>query len=246
MSQSQDIVSGGKAQRALTLTNLIALIILCIQSLLLSALAILESGNMTFRFLGICVGLGLVLVPIIFKGVEELERKNNRVSSVAALLSIVFLIFSPWIRLQWLLAIPRLGLAFVLSYHLDNAAELAAAAGIYPLVAACLGFSFLGFFGVFKEVDNVDKPGAKIIMRALRLLLGVVFLGLGIYIISPLLPASIKSVTMAWLLMPSGDKLASLIVSSMGRDPLWFPLVLIDASLCFLFYKNWLFPKKGK
>jgi len=212
--------------------NLVLVILIIAQTLVFTVVAILQSQNVVFRLIATFTGLGIIITPLLLRGILSFE---NPVKQWVLLLNLIFYIFqllSPWYRWNFVI-----GYQLLINYPL----EVAAANSALPFSASILGFAFMAFYSFFQMVDNVEGKIGVIIMRIMRVLTGVFFLGVGLYVAYPILFILIPAVRDISCLSIKSDRLFILVGRTAGNPIEWMIKLIIFTASSFWFYKRWLF-----
>lgn len=215
--------------------QVILLVLLILQTLFFTFAAVLKSGSAVFRLAVGFAGLGIVITPMLLRGLGGLEKKGKQWVIILGILLMLFQLLSPWYRYA-----PDSGYTLLFGRWL----EVAAANSIMPLAASCLGFAAMAFMAVFTKVDNADSRAGKAVMRILRFIMALFFLAMGFYVAYPVLSMIFPPLYQAGRAFIRYDPLFALAAATAGDPRLWAVQMVLYAASTFWFYKQWLLDQK--
>jgi len=193
--------------------------------------AIIRADSILFRLIGMFVGIGLVIVPVLLRGLISDSENSKKTALILDTIFSVYLILGPWMRIEFLFGMFPY-------YDLPN---MAIANACIPLSAACLGFAVLGFIIALKSKPyDGDSIKLTVVIKILRLLISAILLAAGLYVMYPMLGRIVPTVRTLGIMNVGAGTFAGLIVRNAGNPWVWFANLAVSTCIYFTFYKRWI------
>lgn len=213
---------------------IISVILLVLQTCVLCVYCIQNSDSKTFRITVMFLGLGLIITPLVLKGLGRMEAEKNLAGQWVGLFYLLYMLAGPWIQFS------NRGAGTMTEFN-----YLAVASASIQLASSSFGFFITGMItAINPPVYDGTGLGTVPAVRLLRLLLSLGLLVLASYSILPVLSIIHPFFYGVNPFSTVPGSYGSIVAFTAGNPYIWLLNFMLGAFVYYRFYSDWIIKRK--